>query len=92
MMRKIRLDMTNIETVRAMHIYMRYAMDFPAYYGCNLDALHDVLAEIGEETQVTVTGMARTGEEVQRWLPAFRRVIEDAMEENPKLTFVLTED
>lgn len=85
-MRRIRVDMANIDTVRAMHIYLRYVMALPAHYGCNLDALHDVLAEMGEETEIAVFGMDRAGEQVQRWIPAFLRVAKDAMEENPLLT------
>ena len=87
-MKTIRLDVTNIETVRAMHIYIRYRMDFPAYYGCNLDALHDMLTELAEPTQIVLCGMDRAGEEVKRWIPAFLRAAEDAAQENPALSVV----
>ena len=87
-MKTIRLDMTNIETVRAAHIYIRYRMDFPAYYGCNLDALHDMLTQTAEPTRLVLCGMDRAGGEVKRWIPAFLRVAEDAARENPALSLV----
>ncbi|MBP3656492.1 MAG: barstar family protein [Clostridia bacterium] len=85
-MKKICLDFSNIQTVRAAHIYIRYMMDLPAYYGCNLDALHDVLTELGEDTVLSFCGAERAGEEMQRWLPAFERVLADSAKENPHLT------
>ena len=41
-MKTIRLDVTNIGTVKALHVYLAYMLDLPDYYGRNLDALHDV--------------------------------------------------
>ena len=44
-MNRIELDVRNIFTVRALHIYLAYRLDLPAHYGKNLDALHDCLTE-----------------------------------------------
>ncbi|MDO5860137.1 barstar family protein [Methanobrevibacter sp.] len=34
------------------HDYLKEALDFPDYYGKNLDALYDCLCEIGIETEI----------------------------------------
>ena len=34
------------------HDYLKEALNFPDYYGKNLDALYDCLCEIGIETQI----------------------------------------
>ena len=42
------------------HDYLKDALDFPDYYGKNLDALYDCLCEIGVETEIVLIN----GEEV----------------------------
>ena len=86
-MKTIKLEFKNIETMRALHIYLQYKLDFPAYYGRNLDALYDCLTDIGEDTRITLTPGDACGEcaaSMQRLL----RVFADAQEENPHLTIV----
>lgn len=36
------------------HDYLKSALNFPDYYGKNLDALYDCLCEIGVETEITL--------------------------------------
>ena len=36
------------------HDYLKDALNFPDYYGKNLDALYDCLCEIGEETEIVL--------------------------------------
>ena len=85
-MKTIKLDVTNILTVKALHIYLAYMLDFPAYYGKNLDALHDLLGEIGEPVRIVLSGKP-AGEEMETYLPRLERVFEDSAEENCSLTF-----
>ena len=40
---------------RAAHEYLRQTLDFPAYYGHNLDALADCLGELGPHTHIILT-------------------------------------
>lgn len=83
-MKTIKLDVTNISTVKALHVYLAYALDLPSYYGKNLDALHDVLGEIGEQTCIVLAGEPAS-EEMAAYLPRLARVLEDAAQENPAL-------
>lgn len=43
-MRDVTLDLTPFEEKISLHRYLKEALDFPFYYGANLDALHDELA------------------------------------------------
>ncbi len=40
------LDGTHVDTVPALHAALAAALDFPSYYGHNLDALADVLGDL----------------------------------------------
>ena len=61
-MKTIRIDVTNIKTVKALHIYLAYMLEFPAYYGRNLDALHDLLGDVCEPLRMELSGTAASDE------------------------------
>lgn len=62
------------------HDYLKDALNFPEYYGKNLDALYDCLCEIGIETEIILIN----GDGVSKDLiDTFR----DAANENELLTF-----
>ena len=86
-MKTITLELSNIETVRALHIYLQYKLDLPAYYGRNLDALYDCLTDISEDTTIIVNAGAACGE-CAASLQKLLRVFEDAQSENPRLTVI----
>ena len=85
-MKTIKLNMTNIHTVKALHIYLAYMLELPAYYGKNLDALHDVLCEMNEETGIVLTGEAAS-EEMKAYMPRLERVFEDCAGENSRIDY-----
>ncbi len=71
------LDCTNLTDARALHRALAETLNFPDWYGHNLDALFDCLTELGE-TELTVIGLPH-------WAHGFRATLEDAMAENPLL-------
>ena len=83
-MKTIRLDVTNIFTVRALHVYLAYRLNLPDYYGRNLDALHDVLGEITDQTRIVLSGQPASAE-MAAYLPRLVRVLADAAQENGML-------
>lgn len=85
-MKTITLNVTNIQTVKALHIYLAYMLDLPCYYGRNLDALHDLLGEIGEPTRIVLAGDASSGE-MKAYLPRLDAVLADSAEENGALVY-----
>ena len=51
-MKQIILDGNILADAAKVHDYLMKMLDFPEYYGANLDALYDCLSEIGEDTHL----------------------------------------
>lgn len=64
------------------HDALARAFGFPEYYGRNLDALHDCLCEIGEETAIVMTDMDEENPQARPFLD----VLADSARENPRLS------
>ena len=47
-MMMVTLDALRLQDKEQAHKYLREALDFPEYYGNNLDALHDCLTELDD--------------------------------------------
>lgn len=84
-LRQVLLDPVALADKESMALYLKKELDFPEWFGGNLDALSDVLSEISEETAFVVEAGA---------LPAFYaegrpktalKVISLAVQENPHL-------
>lgn len=74
-MKAIVLDFHEFDTAREAHAYLAEHLDFPAYYGHNLDALYDCLTELSEDVCVTVV---ESGKAFER---GFEQVFLDAAED-----------
>ncbi len=51
-MKKVMLNLTNINSKQELHEYLEKELGFPYYYGKNLDALYDCLTDIYEPTAI----------------------------------------
>lgn len=80
-MKHITIDCTKIGTIAAMHELLAQELSFPAWYGKNLDALHDCLTSICEETQITFLHFSALPFPTAGLL----RVLRDSEKENPHL-------
>ena len=77
-----RIDCAGMETRPQLHKALADALNFPEWYGHNLDALHDALTAITDDTRLVL-------ENWESFAPlgrGFRRVLEDAAEENPRFS------
>lgn len=75
------LDGAKIETAKEMHAVFAETLSLPEYYGSNLDALHDALADISGEIGVVAVNTPLLQEHLgRRWRP-FCRLMEDLTEE-----------
>ncbi len=86
-MKKIRLNGKKMTDRKTAHEYIAQKLDFPPYYGKNLDALHDCLCEIGEETSISIINTDDMIDNLGAFYKGFIRVFADAAEENDCLTF-----
>lgn len=80
-MKEITIQCSEDTTSRMLHNALAEALNFPEWYGKNLDALYDCLTDIGEDTHLTVENLSC----LDRFATGFRRVFLDAQEDNPHL-------
>ena len=73
-------DFARLGTADAVYDYLTKELSFPAWFGRNLDALHDCLTDIGAPTRLVLTGAAAPL--AQRFLP----VLKDAARQNRYLS------
>ena len=81
MAKQITIDCTLITDDQTAHDVFAQAMEFPSYYGRNLDALYDCLGEVYNKT-IIIMHSSHVEEKI---LATFS----DAAEENPYLTLIL---
>ncbi|MBQ7545116.1 MAG: barstar family protein [Synergistaceae bacterium] len=78
---RVELDALRLQTKDEAHEYLRGALNFPEYYGGNLDALHDCLTELDDVQVEFVNTEKVSGSYFARVMEVFR----DSAEENPGL-------
>lgn len=89
-MKKILLDLNLIKNREQLHDYLALTMDFPDYYGRNLDALYDMLTDIMEDTCIGIFCGDR--EDIPAvHLERVKKVFKDAEEDNPHLCVIFSE-
>lgn len=89
-MKKILLDFKLTRTSEQVQEYLAFKLEFPEYYGKNLEALYDCLTEIGDDTCIGVFEPESEGD-VQRYIRLVKKVLKDAEEENPHLCVIFAQ-
>lgn len=84
-MKTITLDLTQMKSIRQLHLYLRSVLDLPDYYGENLDALYDCLTEICEPVILKMPQAVAERTELGWYGERLLLVLKDAAEENPNL-------
>lgn len=80
---KLILDARQMEHRKEAHAYLREQLQFPEYYGNNLDALYDCLTDLND-VQITFTHVEEAGE----YFSKVSRVFGDAAKRNPGLELI----
>ena len=86
-MKYVFLDGEKIISNADLHECFAAALDFPEYYGKNLDALHDALTDITEPVTVIAVNTAALEEHLTR-RKGFLRLMEDLTEEKKGFRFL----
>ena len=89
-MKTVELNGKRMTSEAAAQEYLFDMFDFPVYYGDDLDALYDALADIIEETHVSIIN--REAMENSSYGSRLMWVFEDAAEDNENLTLAWTEE
>lgn len=85
-MRDITLDVTSFEDKISLHRYLKETLDFPFYYGGNLDALYDELSSETEPTHITLRYAVAPKGAMVAYTPRLLMVFKDAAKNNYNLT------
>lgn len=83
-MREIIIDCAGIGSRQAFHQILAGKLDFPDWYGNNLDALHDQLTGISRDTRLILSNW----DAAAPFGAGFRKVLLDAARENPRLRII----
>ena len=83
---EVTIDCAGIKTRPQFHAAFAAALAFPHWYGNNLDALHDCLTTIQEETRLHLSGWNALETALGPYSGNARRAILHAAEQNPHLS------
>lgn len=85
-MKRIVLDFEGMNSKEELQEYLAKQMEFPFYYGKNLDALYDCLTDIGEPTAVACNlPTVQEGSLMEDYLKRLYRTFRDAETDNENL-------
>jgi ribonuclease inhibitor len=84
-MKEIVINCVKIPSMGEIHDILARELNFPHWYGCNLDALHDCLTAIHEETKITFLHFP----DLPFPAAGLLRVLRDSENENEKLEISL---
>ena len=73
----------------AAHSHLAERLELPTWYGRNLDALYDVLTEIGTDTEIILEEPSAVIDNLGKYGEAMLSTMQEAAEENPHLTITL---
>ena len=82
-MKEIVIDCAGMTSPRQLPAALAEALDFPQWYGNNLNALHDCLTDLSQPVRLTIRGI----DELGIFAGGFCRVLEDSREENPNFDY-----
>lgn len=80
-MEKILLDGAKMFSIEQTHNYLSDKLNFPDYYGKNLDALWDVLTEFSEPVEIKIINLDQFKENLGSRAMDFISIFEDAQNE-----------
>ena len=80
------LDGSSVGNRETLHRVLAAGLQFPDWYGGNLDALHDCLTEINQPTELVIRGSDALETALGSYAAAFRRVLTDSAAQNDALT------
>ena len=72
-----------------LHRVFAKALDFPEWYGGNLDALYDLLGGVNMPASITIVHSGMMSDEFSGYMERVLRVILRAAEQNPNIKLYL---
>ena len=84
-MNRIVIDAEGVETREMLHSLLAERLNFPEWYGKNLDALYDCLTDINEETEIEFTNTEFMKNSLGGYYNRFLTAVRVAADENKNL-------
>ena len=84
-MKTLILDGALIESMADVHTRFAEELDFPEWYGRNLDALYDSLTDVAEDVTVQIVNASALEAALDWRYQRLLLVLRDAAEENPHI-------
>ncbi len=89
-MKTVYIDTKQLNSVQLLQDFLKQTLDFPSYYGGNLDALYDVLTTIHEDTEIYISKYENgLDKSFNRYMERFLRVLHDVELRNECLTIII---
>ena len=92
MTRHVTLSGNRIKTKDALHAFLAKKLNFPDYYGKNLDALHDCLGAYRTPLHITVTYTEQIKENLGSYGETFLQLLHNITEKNRLISISLYAD
>lgn len=86
-MKIVLIDGNKVTDISLLHKEFSKTLDFPKYYGNNLDALYDMLSETTEEIGIIAVNTDLIEENLGDKWKAFKRLIKDVKSERKNIHF-----
>lgn len=84
-MTKVVLNGREIASEQQLHQLLSKALNFPAWYGGNLDALFDCLTDVTDDAEISVIGYDDLTDKLGECALLILTVLRDAAAENSRL-------
>ena len=79
------VDLSGVDTYGEFHTRVKNALELPEYYGENLDALYDMLTELGGKWSITFHHTRELEEALPQYVAKLQRLFADACRQQPGL-------
>ena len=86
------IDCTKIHSKEDLHDMFRQILCFPEWYGCNLDALYDLMTDREEETVLVLGHWRQLGALLGDYGISLLETLREASEAHPKVEIILKEE
>lgn len=88
-MDKVRLNGNSMGTKELAHLYLKWKLDLPEYYGENLDALWDILSVFSDPLEITLYNSDKLIEHLGEYGESIIELLNDLADENSNVSIII---
>lgn len=84
-MKYVLMDLKRLDSMKNVHSFLEKELEFPEYYGHNLDALYDCLTDIDAPVTIILMNVPENSDALEGRLEGLLNVFESASTENSNI-------